>query len=539
MAPAPQRSGLGRKASLVLGSQALGSLMGFLSLLVIGRYYEPAAYGLLVFAWGALGILQLLGDLGFGQAHVHFVAKGTDPSRALGVYARVRLALVVALGLAVWGAAYLWLVVLGKPITDATTLPIVAAVLATQGVSLLRTVIVDTWIGQERFNRSEIVKTVETLLILVGLAVFGLAFAASRQRWTPAGYVGPWLARALGLTASSTAAQAGLVLALVYFGAKLLSLVPVAGWWLKDRLPLGPWDPALARRYAAYALPVALGSAAALLVAYTDVVMLGYFKTAADVGHYAVAQKLAGVGGILATALAAPLLPRFSALLREGKGPEAHDMMRRSERFLLLVAVPAAAVLLAIPGPLIHIAVGDSYASAATPIRFLALGGIIGTAMVPTGAKVLGSGRSRAGMVGTLLAVATNGALNLWLIPDWGAGLGGTGAAISALVAAIVGAVYLRIVLRRSFGIPAFDPVFARMALAGAAAAAFCWLANQWAPAAAFSRFWMVALWGAAGFAVFLAAAAALGLAHLSDLRTLASIASPRALLRELRGRSD
>ncbi|HEX2066663.1 MAG TPA: oligosaccharide flippase family protein [Candidatus Thermoplasmatota archaeon] len=538
-AATPPRSGLGRKAGLVLGSQMLGSLMGFATLLVVGRYFEPASYGLLVFAWGALGILQLMADLGFGAAHIHFVGRGTEVPRALGVYARVRLGLTLAVAMAVGIGAYVWLGLLGKSVTDATTLPIVAAVLAAQGVTLLRTVAVDTWVGQERFNRSEATKALETFLVLASLTGVGLALAARRGRWTPTGSLGGWLADLLGMRTSWTVEQAGLALALAYLCAKLLTLLPVAGWWLKDRVRLGAWDPWLARRYAAYALPVALATAASMLVAYTDVVMLGYFKTAADVGHFAVAQKLAGVVGIVAGAVAAPLLPRFSLLLRQRKEDEAREMLRSAERFLLLVAVPAAAVLVALPGPLIHIAVGDNYASAAVPIRFLALAGLVGTAMVPTATKVMGSGRARAGMVGTLLTVGTNALLNLWLIPDWGAGLGGTGAAISALLATLVGATYIRLLLRRSFGVPAFDPLFARMGLAGAAAAGFCALALHWAPAVAFSRFWMVGLWAAAGLAVFLGAAALLRLVRLEDLRTLARLASPRELLRELRGRSD
>lgn len=533
------RGKLGRKASLVLGSQALGGFMGFAILLVVGRYYEPASYGLLVFAWGALGIVQLLADFGFSSAHIHFVAKGTDPSLALGVYGRVRLAIVLALGAVVAAGASTWFGVLGKPLTDATTLPIVAAVLATYAVSLLRSVLVDTWIGQERFNRSEMVKTLDTFLVLTGLMAVGLALAARQGRWTPVGPLAPWLADALGMDRSWSFEQAGLALALAYLGAKALSLVPVAWWWARDRLTLGPWDRELARRYAAYALPVALGTAATMLLAYTDIVMVGYFRAAADVGQYAVAQKLAGVGGIVATALVAPLLPRFSALLREGRGEEARGMLRLAERFLLLVAVPLTAALVAMPGPLLHIAVGDRYAGAATPVRILALAALLGTAMAPTATKVMGAGRARQATVGALIAVGMNALLNLWLIPDWGLGLGGTGAAIGTLVSTLAGAVYIRLLLRRVFGLPAFDTLFLRMGVAGATAAAFYWLAVAWAPAAAFARFWMVGLWGAAGLAVFLAAAAALRLVHLADVKVLARLASPRALLRELRGRSD
>lgn len=528
---------LGRKATFVLASQAIGGLFGFLSLLVIGRYFDPTSYGLFVFALSALSILPLLADGGYGAAHIHFVARGVGLPQALGIYARIRVGLTVLLVLLVVLGGFVWLGVLHKPISDATTLPIVLAVLAMQTVSSLRQVALDTWIGKERVNRSELTKSVDTFLAILLIAGTGLALAASQGRWTPAGPVAPWLARVLGIHGDWSAAKAGLALALAYLAAKAASLIPVAGWWASERLRLGPWDPALARQYTAYAIPVVLAGAAGILLSYTDIVMLGYLKTAQDVGEYAAGQKLASVGFLAATAVATPLLPRFSRLLRSGRGEEARTTLRDAERFLLLVSIPASVALIALTRPILHVAVGDRFLGAAGPIRFIAVTSIVATAMTPTNAKIMGSGLSRAVMVSTFLAVFMNATLNLWLIPDRGLGLGSTGAAIATLVSTLAGSVYMRQVLRRRFGVPFWNPVFARLFLAGIGTGLFWWGALRWAGSGAFDRFWELTLWGVAGTGVFALLSVALGMLGLDDLRAAWRVASPRALWRELRGR--
>lgn len=535
---AAPRSALGRKASLVLGSSALGSLMGAVSLLILGRF-DKAALGFYVVAASALGIVQLLADLGFGAAHIHFVGKGTDASRALGVYARVRAALTLAAALVLLAGGWVWFGLLGKTVTDATTLPIVGVVLATQVVSLVRTVFVDTWIGLERFNRSEATKTVDTLLVLLALALLWLGVASVKGQPTPFDGLGGAIAGWLRLGQGSGIAEIGLAIALAYLAAKVLSLVPIVVLWSRAPIGIGPWDRDLAGKYARFAIPVALGAGAAMLVPWTDKVMLGIFGTSADTAQFEIMLRFASLGGLVATALAVPLLPRFSLMLREGQHEEAGRTMRRVERFLLLVAVPVAAVLVVLPEQVLHILASDQYVPDANAMRLLALSALVGTAMVPTVTKVMGGGHSKAAMTGTLVTVGTNGILNLWLIPRWGAGLGVMGAAISALVSSLLSATYIRLVLRRKFGIPAFDLLFAKMALAGLAPAAFCLAALRWMPEVAFTRFWMMALWSLGAFAVFLLAAAALRLVRRDDLRTVWNVANPKALFRELRGRQD
>jgi O-antigen/teichoic acid export membrane protein len=520
-----------------MASQVVGGALGYLSILVIGRYFEPASYGAFLFAMGALGLLGLLTNAGFNQAHVHFVARGVDPARALGVYLPIRLALMAAM-VVVAGLGYaVWFGLLGKSIADATTVPILLAVLALQLVVAARQLASDTWLGREQVNRTELIKTLDTVLALAFLTALGLAIAGSQGRWTPVGGVAPWLARVLGMESPWSPTQAGLALALAYVVAKLASLLPTAWWWLRDRVRPGAWDAALARQYLAYALPVALAGALAALLSYTDVVMLGYLKTAQEVGQYGMAQKLGSFSLVVAAAVSIPLLPRFSSLLHSGQEAEARTTLERSERYLLLVAVPAGAALAALAGPILHVAVGDRFLGATDSLRLLGVWSVLVAAMTPAGTKVMGLGRSSPLLVCSLISAGLNVPLNLWFIPDWGLGLGAAGAALATLLSTLVAFAYLRVVLRRKFGTPLWDPVLARMAVAGTGAGLLWWGALRWAGPAAFDRFWKLGLWGVAGTAVFALLAAGLGMLRRDDVQAFRRLASPRGLWRELSGR--
>lgn len=531
-------SSLGRKAQLLFVSQGLGAVLGYFALLAIGRYFEPAAYGSFVFATGAMGAVAILSSLGFGEAHVHFVARGIPLDRALGIYARVRFGLVALLVLLVVAVGTLGGDWLRERLVDATTFPVLATALGIQALSSLRYVAFDSWLGREQVNRTELVKTLDSLLTLAGLAVVGLAAASAEGRWTPAGPLAPALADLLGIPAGGLdVPQAALALALVYLTAKVGSTLPVLAWTLRERVPLAGWDATLARQYAAYAFPIALAAGATLVLAYTDVVLIGYFLDAEAVGQYGAAQRLANLVLVAAIAVATPLLPRFASLWQQGRRDEAAKTLRSTERGLHLVALPLAAALVALPRPILHIAVGDAYLGAADSLRWLGVGALAASALILGRSKVMGIGQARVAMVAGFLAAGLNVAFNVALIPDWGADLGAPGAAIGSLLATLVAATYLRQRLRRDHAVPAWDPVLVRLGLAAAALAAAWAGALRWLGPAAFDRVWELGAWGAAGLLLFWGAAWAMGCVEASLLVTVRRLLNPRHFLDEVRGR--
>lgn len=538
--PAPTSVRVGRKASLVLLSQLVGVVVGAGIVLVIGRYIEPGALGVFTFALAALGFtIAILGNFGLGEAHVYHLARGLDPRTALGVYVRLRLGVMAILVLVALGAAATWFLALGKPITDATTVPILAIVLVMQVASSVRQVAFDTWLGREKVNRTELAKGLDSVLTLLFITMLGLAIAGSLGRWTPVPALSEGLAGLFGMReATWGVAQVGFALACAYFLAKALSLVPVTWWWLRDKTRVGSWDRSLARDYLAYASPIALAGAMVAVQGSTDIVMLGYFYAEHEVGLYAQAQRVASAALIAGIAVGTPLLPRFSLLLEAGRREEARRLLRQAERYLLLASTPVGVALAVLAVPVLHVLVGDKYLDSAPALRLLGLWVLVVAATGPARTKLMAAGATRATMVTSLISVVLNILLNLAFIPRFALGLGIMGAALATLLSTCAATVYLRWQVRKRFGEPLLDSVLLRMAAAGFGLALFWAGALAWLGPGAFSRFWLLALWGLAGVAVFAGLAALLGMLDRADWSAVRRVASPRGLWRELRGRT-
>lgn len=529
---------VGRKALVLMGSQVVGSALGYGVLLAIGRYFDPAAFGVLAVATAAASLLGLVMNLGFGEAHVHFVARGVEAARAVGVYVRSRLALTLAACAATALAAWAWTGPFGGRLTDATTWPVFWAAVAAAALSSFRQVPMDLWLARQQVHRTEAVKTLDGLLNLLLVASLGVALAARQGRWTP---LGPWagrLADLLGVTGSWSAETAALGLAFCVLAAKAGSLVVTLYWAWRDRVRPGPWDAALARQYWAYARPIALGSAVAIALGATDMLMLGFFHTPADTGYYGMAQRISGLALLATTAISTILLPFFSGLAGTGRREEGVRALLLAERYLVMVTVPAAMAFVAIPGPVLHVAVGDQYLPAAMPLAVLGATALVFAASVPLRAKLMGGGHPKETLRAGILNTVLNALLNLAFIPDApGLGLKGTGAALGTLLSTLVTYAYLRIRVGRLFGVPAWSWPLTRTALCGVGLAGLWALAFQALGPPAFSYAWQLALWGGAGTLLFAGGLALLGELRGGDLRYFAGLASPGRLWRELSGR--
>lgn len=527
----------GRKATLVLLANAGGAALGYLALLLIGRYFHPASYGAYLFAFGLTGLFALVSALGLGTAHQRQVAQGLDPGVAMGVLLRLRL-LTGAAAAALFLAAYAaWTVLKGEAFTDASTPLVVLLVLLLQVLSGARQILLDTWIGQQRVHRVEVVRLVDTALSVLLLANAAALLAHLQGRWEVLPWLGSFWARTLDMEAAPGLGDAALLLVGCYLLAKIATLALAWLWSLRDRIRLGPWDGALARSYLRLALPFALMGALTLVLQSTDGVMLGFFWTAHEVGLYGAAQRLSGVALLAGLAVGGVLFPRFAQLHAQGETGKEQATHAKAERYLGLLCVPLAAAMVALPAEGLHVLVGDAYLGAAAPLRILALWAVVATLAQPLMARFMAAGDVRLLMRATALNAGGNVLLNLLFIPEAGLGLGPTGAALATLLSTMAMYAYLRVVAHRRLGLAWTSATQVRILSAGLLLVAAWLAARDLAGPEAFARAWHLAGWGLAGLALDVAALLALRELHARDLEFLRKVAHPSALLAELRGR--
>jgi O-antigen/teichoic acid export membrane protein len=184
-----------------------------------------------------------------------------------------------------------------------------------------------------------------------------------------------------------------------------------------------------------------------------DVLILGGFATARDVGVYSVALTLTSVAWVLPQALQTVLFPRVASLdestvIGEVTAAESDAALAKAARHSVLLTVPAAlliSVLLLVAVPLLY---GGKFADT-TPLGFVLLPGVL---LLGVG-KVLSSGIAGRGypryvLYGGAISVPLTLALYFTLIPAfdaWGAAIGSS---ISYGLTALLWLIFFRRVTR-------------------------------------------------------------------------------------------
>lgn len=191
-----------------------------------------------------------------------------------------------------------------------------------------------------------------------------------------------------------------------------------------------------------------------------DVLILGGFATAADVGVYSVALTLTGIAWVLPQALQTVLFPRAASLdesARSGEvtSAESDEAVARAIRHGVLLMLPTGlvvAVLLLVGVPLVY---GHPFHET-VPLGFVLLPGVllIGVGKI-VGSAIIGRGRPRYALYGAAISVPLTLGLYLGLIPPFGAWGAAIGSSISYAASSVLGLIFFRRVtaigLRRAF----------------------------------------------------------------------------------------
>lgn len=183
-----------------------------------------------------------------------------------------------------------------------------------------------------------------------------------------------------------------------------------------------------------FSLPLMGVAVLHMVIAWTDTIMLGYFKTPEIVGLYNAAHPLAQIISVPLTALILIYTPITTGLYSRNLLPELKRNYTISTRWLMFIVLPIFLVLFLLPGAAINLLFGTSYIPAVAALRILSFGFIISNLLGPNAATLTATGHPRFLMWATLTAAILNIVLNILLIPP----LGIVGAAIASAASLIL-----------------------------------------------------------------------------------------------------
>ncbi|MBI2658415.1 flippase [Candidatus Woesearchaeota archaeon] len=190
-----------------------------------------------------------------------------------------------------------------------------------------------------------------------------------------------------------------------------------------DRLSSGNrffWDKKLAKSLASYGMHLTFLSSAGMIIAYSDRIMLTFFRSLEEVGIYSAVFPTAMLLWYIPDALSKVLLPLSSELWNKGLKKEIEEGLRLLYRYSMIIMLPASFLILAFSKFILELFYGADYSSGSAALQVLAVGMIFYSVHKLNNNVFLGMGKPQINTKVTIIGAIANIILNFLLIPPFG-----------------------------------------------------------------------------------------------------------------------
>lgn len=389
-----------RGAAASMAVKAAGTACAIGISVALARALGANGFGIYAYAMAIVGLMTVATQLGLPLLLVKKVATfqaGGDWACLRGLlrrafqagFAASLFAALVAAGIALLVAgglqrAALWTFLLGLALLPLITLGNLAAA-ALRGLGRI------AW-GQ----------TAE-LLLRPGLLLLGILVFWSIQ--DAAGFAfSPPIAMALHVAAGALALMAALWLLARHRPKEAAAATPAYATWA----------------WAGASVPFILISGTELINRHSDVLMLGIFLPAADVGVYRIAAQGAILVSFTLAAMNAVVSSDFARFHARRDAKRLQALLTQSSLLIFLGALPVAFVLIVFGGDIISLVFGMEFARGHAALAILCLGQLVNAGAGPVGYLLNMTGHARDVAWVSGLAAVLNVVLNLVLIPTFG-----------------------------------------------------------------------------------------------------------------------
>jgi len=408
----------------VLGNSAwlmLDRLLRMALALLVGswvaRHLGPTRYGELAYGLALIALLQVISTLGIDSVLVRDVARQPRlVHRYIGTALRMRL----ASGAACWLSAVVVTLVLESG--DRTTLVVVAIL----GATLLfqASDVVDLWFQSQTRSRAV---AFPRLLAYCGASIVKIALILGNA---------PVWAFAFALVVET--ALTAIALAMAYRGQRTLE-----SW---------AWDKGIAIALLRESWPFMLAGLSVIVYMRIDQLVLRQLSNVHELGVYSAMLPFSQAWHVIPMTVCASVLPRLS-ILKETDPDRYRYRVLQLFSTMFWLGLGVAAVTAALAPWLIGHLLGAAYADSVDALQWHAFTNVFVFMGVAQSVTIVSDRTSRIALARTLLGAAVSLALNVLLVPRWGA-IGAAWAALAAQMSAavlsnaVLAPAYLRLQIR-------------------------------------------------------------------------------------------
>lgn len=194
-------------------------------------------------------------------------------------------------------------------------------------------------------------------------------------------------------------------------------------------------------------LPMLTSAILLLVTNWLDILMVGHYMSAADVGVYRMAQRLAALVGIVLLALNSMNASKFSELYAMKRTDEMMALARFSARVSLMVSLGVFLVLALLPRFFLGV-FGPEFEVATGPLILLSAGQLLNSFFGSNGLLLDMTGHQKLFRNALIVGATVDLVLSLLLVPRMGL----MGAALAAVLTMICWNTLAAVYVRRRFG---------------------------------------------------------------------------------------
>ena len=202
-----------------------------------------------------------------------------------------------------------------------------------------------------------------------------------------------------------------------------------------------------------FSLPLVLSAVVSKLLGEVDTLMLGYFRTTAEVGLYDAAYQLAAGLPVILSSFGFLYMPLTSRLDSEGNYRQIDSIYKVTTKWVYIAGFPLFLLFVAFPADILSIVFGTSYAEGASAMWIVTAGFFLSAASGRSQDTLAAFGHTRVILAVNTVAAVLNILLNGILIPRYG--FLGAAIATSVSFSALNGLAFT--ILWRSYGISPFS----------------------------------------------------------------------------------
>ncbi|MBC8182080.1 flippase [candidate division KSB1 bacterium] len=182
-----------------------------------------------------------------------------------------------------------------------------------------------------------------------------------------------------------------------------------------------------------FSAPLMFVSVLNLIIMWTDVLMLGYFKTSADVGVYSAALRTAFFLNFIYISFSHLFAPRISDLYNKKRHDELASLFKIITKWMFTLSFPLFLIIVILSKDILAI-FGNAFEAGYLSLIILAVAHIINSAVGSVQHLLMMSENEKVMMYITIIVCVLNFVLNLVLIPR----LGINGAALATAISFVL-----------------------------------------------------------------------------------------------------